>query len=110
LRLVWTGQAFERLAAIEEPVAADDPAAAAALVDRLVLRTETLREFPRLGRRLPEGLRDDLRELIEAGYRIVYRHADDVVEILTVFEGHRLLRPEELGDSSDSSEDPRERR
>ena len=29
-------------------------------------------------------------------YRIVYRRTPKAVEVLTVFEGHRLLRPDEL--------------
>lgn len=36
--------------------------------------------------------------MIARGYRIVYRVGDAAVEILSVFEGHRLLRSA-LGDS-----------
>ena len=37
-----------------------------------------------------------LRELVVGSYRIVYRRGSKVIEVLTVFEGHRLLRREEL--------------
>ncbi len=37
-----------------------------------------------------------LTQLIVDNYRIVYRRTSKVVEVLTVFEGHRLLRPDEL--------------
>jgi hypothetical protein len=37
-----------------------------------------------------------LRELIVDNYRLVYRRTPKAVEVLTVFEGHRLLRPDEL--------------
>ena len=57
MKVVWTEQALERLAAIEDFLAADSPAAAEALIRRLVSRAESLGESPRLGRRLPEGPR-----------------------------------------------------
>jgi toxin ParE1/3/4 len=41
---------------------------------------------------VPEISNPDIRELIYRRYRIVYRFKGDVLEILTVFEGHRLLR------------------
>jgi plasmid stabilization system protein ParE len=37
-----------------------------------------------------------LRELVIGNYRIVYRRTPSAVVVLTVFEGHRLLRPDEL--------------
>lgn len=35
--------------------------------------------------------RDDVREVMRRGYRIVYLVSESQVEILAVFEGHRLL-------------------
>jgi len=55
-----------------------------------------LAEYPEQGRRLPEIPESALRELIVDNYRIVYRRTPKAVEVLTVFEGHRLLRPDEL--------------
>lgn len=37
------------------------------------------------------GDREDVREVIERSYRIVYRVVSDGIVVLTVFEGHRLL-------------------
>jgi hypothetical protein len=45
-------------------------------------------------------LRDDIRELIEGNYRIVYQVFADRLVILTVFEGHQLFPEEKLGDST----------
>jgi len=53
---------------------------------------------PRSGRTVPEIGNSDIRELIYRGYRIVYRLNGDRIEILTVFEEHRLLRLNESGD------------
>ncbi|HKZ21528.1 MAG TPA: type II toxin-antitoxin system RelE/ParE family toxin [Acidimicrobiia bacterium] len=95
-RVVWTAQAWERLLEIETFIAEDSPSAAAKLVDRLIARADSLARHPDRGRRLPEMPRSGLRELIVGKYRIVYRRGTQLIEVLTVFEGHRLLRREEL--------------
>jgi plasmid stabilization system protein ParE len=51
----------------------------------------------RRGRHVPELPGSPLRELTEGNYRLVYRIREGVVEVLTVFEGHRLLPREDLG-------------
>ncbi len=96
MKVVWTVVAWERLIEIEAFVAQDNPKAAARLVDRLIDRGSALAENPNRGRKLPEIPGSGLRELVVHGYRIVYRRTSSAVEILTVFEGHRLLRRDEL--------------
>jgi toxin ParE1/3/4 len=96
MKVVWTAQAWERLLEIETFIAEDAPGAATKLVDRLISRADALPHHPDRGRRLPEMSASGLRELVVGNYRIVYRRGSQVVEILTVFEGHRLLRREDL--------------
>lgn len=96
MKVVWTQTARDRLAAIEDFIAVDDPAAAARFSARLLARTRALATFPESGRRVPELPRAPLREVIVGNYRIIYRVATVQVEVITVFEGHRLLRREEL--------------
>jgi toxin ParE1/3/4 len=96
MNVKWTEQAWRRLLEIERFVARDDPRAAARLVDKLIDRGDALAEYPERGRRLPELTESGLREIIVGNYRIVYRLTPKAVEVLTVFEGHRLLRPDEL--------------
>jgi hypothetical protein len=40
---------------------------------------------------VPELQREDVREVIEGNYRIVYMITKDSMEVLTVFEGHHLF-------------------
>ncbi len=96
MRVLWTEQAFLRLGEIEDFLAAYDPQRAARLVARLIERAATLSRFPRLGRLLPEIPSEELRELIEGRYRIVYRRRRGRIEVLTVFDGRRLLPAEDL--------------
>jgi len=46
---------------------------------------------------VPEISNPAIRELLFKKYRIVYRVKKNAVEILNVFEGHRLLRVDETG-------------
>lgn len=47
---------------------------------------------PRIGRVVPEFENDNLRELIESGYRIIYRiEIGDVIQIVRLQHGSRLL-------------------
>lgn len=95
----WSREAGENLADIEEFIARDSPSRAVRFVDAIIDHTETiLADNPRIGRSVPETGNPDIRELIYRGYRVVYQLNGDRIDILTVFEGHRLLRLEESGD------------
>ena len=96
MKVAWTDQALSRLEAIREYVAQDSPTAALRLVTSLVERGDSLSRLSSRGRLLPGHEPAGLREVLEGNYRIVYRVRADAVEILTVFERHRLLPEEDL--------------
>ena len=96
MKVAWSETAARRLEEIRRYVALDSPRAARALVLRLVDRGASLSRLPARGRAVPELPESGLRELIEGNYRIVYRVGAGVVEIVTVFEAHRLLPEEDL--------------
>ena len=96
MKVVWTEQAFLRLVEIEDFIARDNPQAADKIVAKFVERAEVLTKFPQVGRKVPEVPGSNLRELIEGNYRIVYRVRKEVVEIITVFEAHRMLPDDDL--------------
>ena len=96
MKLVWTNEALEQLIGIEDYIAKNNPERAAGFVDQLIERAESLPGQPHSGRIVPEITNPGIRELIFKNYRIVYRLNEDCIEILTVFEGHRLLRMGEI--------------
>ena len=91
MKVRWTEQAFERLAEVQEYIALDNPPAAARMIDKIIERAEKLETFPERGRIVPEIGNPDIREVFEGNYRIVYRVHKQYVQVLTVFQGHRLL-------------------
>jgi len=96
MKVRWTEQAFERLAEVQEYIALDNQAAAARMIDKITERAEKLEKFPERGRMVPEIGNPDIREVFEGNYRIVYRVHKRHVQILTVFEGHRLFSEDDL--------------
>jgi len=89
--LRWTERAVADLEEIGDFIARDKPRAAERWVQELVRVAERAALVPFSGRRVPELARDDIRELRRRSYRVVYRVTDTRVEVLTVFEGHRLF-------------------
>ena len=98
MRVLWTEQAWTRLAEIEAFIARDNPAAASKFVDKLIERGDALARYPDRGRKLREMPGAGLRELLVGNYRLIYRVTSSAIEVLTVFEGHRRLREGELPD------------
>jgi toxin ParE1/3/4 len=92
-RVRWTRRALADLLDIGEHIAADRPAAARAWVERIRERARLIAHLPRGGRKVPELGRDDIRETFLRSYRIVYRLGKGEIVVLTVFEGHRRMRP-----------------
>lgn len=97
MRVVWTDRGKARLRQIHAYIAKDQPLNASAFVDRLTRRVDQLIEQPRSGRIVERYNRDDLRELIESGYRIIYLILPDRIDILTVRDSLRVL-PRSLRD------------
>ena len=76
---------------IEDFIARDSVLHAITFVDCIVESAETLLKTPHIGRVVPEFNRQDLREVIFRGYRIVYLVENDEALILRVVHGARDL-------------------
>ena len=105
--LIWTQRARVVLRGIGDYIAHRDPAAALRFVGELMDRALVLQKLPRSARKVPEFAKETIRELIHGNYRIVYRIDEDALRILTVFEGHMLLRPSalEAGHEGENNDD-----
>ena len=96
MKLIWTREALEKLSEIETFIAQDSPERAERFVNYLINRGELLIKNPRIGRVVPEIANPTIREIIVKKYRIVYYLHEKQISILTVFEGHRQLRIDEI--------------
>lgn len=71
-------------------------------VEKIFKAVEKLTDHPKIGRRVPEADRNDVRELIFQNYRIIYLTRPDSIYIVTVIHGSRDLskqaaKPWEIG-------------
>jgi len=96
MKVAWAQEAQERLQEIEDFISRNSPEMAVRLIEKLLERGDRLASFPRAGRRVPELDSQDIREVIEGNYRIVYRLKPSRIEVLTVFEGHRQFPMEDV--------------
>ncbi len=90
-QIIWSPQALRDIEAIRAYIAEDSPHVAELVVGRIVKAVERLEAFPKSGRKVPERNDPEIREVIEAPYRIVYRIRVGAVEVATVFRASRLF-------------------
>jgi toxin ParE1/3/4 len=92
--VLWTQTARSDLEAIIDHIAADNPAAAIEVLDRLQARAADLDDLAPRGRVVPE-LRDigvnHYRELIERPWRLVYRADGARTVVVAVLDARRDL-------------------
>ena len=89
MRIVWAPEAQEDLQALYDYIANDDPAAARAVVDRILTLIEAhLPATPNIGR---PGRIEGTRELVVFGTPFImpYRVDEESVEILRVYHAAR---------------------
>jgi len=83
----WTETAEGHLDAIYAYIAQDSPEYALRMVDRITRRSQQIATFPLSGRSVPEYEIEEVREVIEAPYRIIYYIYSDQIDILAVLHG-----------------------
>jgi toxin ParE1/3/4 len=92
----WTPQAADDLEAIVEFISLDSEHYARLFALDLVAVVEKLGVSPRRGRVVPEAQAPNIREVFFGNYRVIYRLTREVVEVLTIYHGARLLNPDRL--------------
>jgi len=87
--LRWAETALADLAAIREYLNSQSPTAGRRFVAACFQRAESLALFPRQGRMTPEARREDIRELIVEGHRLIYWTDGERVTMLAVVHGRQ---------------------
>ena len=91
MKILWTRESLTNLADIEAFISEDNPEKAIEFINYLITQCDRLIQNPYSGRVVPEISNNDIRELIVKKYRIVYRIKKHEIQILTVFESHKLF-------------------
>jgi len=93
VKLIWTDQAIDDLGSIGDYIAENSEKYAKLTIQKIYERTEILKSFPQAGRIVHEKNEENVSELIEGNYRIIYEIiSENVIYILTVYHSARDLR------------------
>ncbi len=96
MKIIWSPLAIDRTTEIAEYIALDNPAAAKNWIGLIFQEVELLVSSPKMGRVVPEIGSKQIRELIIANYRIIYRIEKINISILTIRHGKQILPVEEI--------------
>jgi plasmid stabilization system protein ParE len=89
--VVWSEPTGLQLAEIHDYIAADNPAAARRVVEKIIKRVGQLAHTPRIGIVYRKSGRYPIRKIVSGKYRIFYRIVEEAkrVEVLLVWHGAR---------------------
>jgi toxin ParE1/3/4 len=82
VEVIWTQRATEEITSIAEYLEQYSALYASSIVKKLYVKVGVLKQFPKLGRIIPEMQEEKYRELIEGNYRIMYEMLDDEVILI----------------------------
>jgi toxin ParE1/3/4 len=91
LEVKWSPEAIEDLESIAEFIVRDSEYYARAVVTEILSVSRNIREFPLMGRVVPEIGDEGIRERFIYSYRLVYRVESKQILIVAVMHGKRLL-------------------
>ena len=93
MKVLWTKNAKAQLEAIHSYVAQTSPDYARRIVDNLTKRSIQIAAFPFSGRMVPEYKLNEIRELIEGPYRVIYlvKGEKEGIEVLAVIHSRQTL-------------------
>ena len=91
MKVFWTEAALSQLQAIYDYISHTSPDYASRMIDRLTKRSIQIAKFPYSGRMVPEYESNEVREVLEWPYRIIYLINPEQlrVEVLAVVHGAR---------------------
>jgi addiction module RelE/StbE family toxin len=95
VNVFWTETAVNHLTAIYGYISQNSPQYAQRVVERLTQRSEQIAQFPLSGRMVPEFEAQQIREVIERPYRIIYHIKPDQIDIIAVLHGSQKLESTE---------------
>jgi len=104
----WSRRARADIRDLNAYIVKDSPYYARRFTERIIASLDKLAEFPKIGRPVPEAEgRDDVRELIYQGHRIIYLTRPERVFIVTIIHGSRDLGLRMSGRGMWDEQDPR---
>lgn len=96
MKVIWSPLAIDRASEIAEYISLDNPTAANSWIDNIFEKVLILKSSPKMGRKVPEINRKEIREIIFGNYRIIYRIERLNISILTIRHTKQILPIDEI--------------
>jgi addiction module RelE/StbE family toxin len=96
VKVIWSPLAIDRASEIAEYISLDNPTAAKQWIDNIFENVLILQTNPKMGRKVPEINRNEIREIIFGNYRIIYRIETFNISILTIRHTKQILPVNEI--------------
>jgi addiction module RelE/StbE family toxin len=91
-RVTWSPEALEDLESIAEYIERDSLFYAQSVVSKILGASRNIKEFPLIGRVVPELGDENIRERFIYSYRLVYQMRQQNILMVAVIHGKRLLK------------------
>ena len=88
-KIVWSPEAIEDLQSIAEYIQRDSEFYARAVVTKILDVSRSTKDFPLIGRIVPELENEKIRERFVYSYRLVYQIKTQQILIVAVIHGRR---------------------
>lgn len=95
-QVAWDPRAAEDLTTIEAYIARDSPANAELYIGHMLERIGLLVDWPESGNHHQDFPDPNLRQILFKPYRIIYLFENDLVTLIKIHHGARLLDPRDL--------------
>ncbi len=90
-RVTWSPEAVEDLESIAEYIERDSSFYAQSVISRILEASRNIKEFPLIGRVVPEIGDENIRERFIYSYRLVYQIRQQRILVVAIIHGKRLL-------------------
>lgn len=89
--VVWSPSARQDLKSIVSYIAADNPAVAFEVGQKIIDSSKQIELFMESARMVPEFQDESIRERIVGAYRVIFRSKDEQIEVVRVWHAARGL-------------------
>ncbi len=90
-KVVWSPEAIEDLQSIAEYIQRDSEFYTRAVITKILDVSRSIKEFPLIGRIIPELENENVRERFVHSYRLVYQIKTHHIIIVAVIHGRQLF-------------------
>lgn len=92
VKIIWAERAIDDLTNIGNYSSRFSDKYASSIISKLFNKVNILKKMPKIGRVVPEKNDENVKELIEGNYRIIYElRSDERIEVLMVHHSSRPL-------------------